>query len=565
MSRFLVGCGVVLWAFTVLDAPRRAVSQERSDDPFAAPPAAAPESPPPAASPSAAAPVATAGWSFPVTRATDVAAEQAIAAALDSVADVAFEETPLADVVAHLHASTQVPIMLDRRALDDVGMGSDTPVTFALRGVSLRSLLRLMLHDLDLTWMVRDQALVVTTREVAERNLATRVYAVADLAPVVRPRLIAGVPSDRYDTLTNVIESVVGPESWDRVGGAGSVELFERWGTLAVSQTAENHEALETLLAAVRKAQHSAAGTPGPDGSFAAVPVLSEQQLVAHRTIQQALEAPAECSFEQQPLQEVVQWVGQTYRIPVVIDRRALDDAGMGSDTPVTISLQGVSLRAALYHMLRELNLTSVISCEVLKITTLEEAEKNLQTWVYPVADLIAAAGSAPDGADRRADDYDALIATIVATIQPDSWDEVGGRGVIEPLSPGQLLAVAQTQRAHEEITGLLQAMRQARAASADTLPAAAADASAAPAPLQLKLYETFGLAVDQLQLVIQGTVAPGTWGAGPDQGAIFLWGDRLLIRQSPAVHADVQELIRELQILGRGGYGMGSDMGGFF
>lgn len=557
MSRFLVGCGVVLWTLTVLDAPRWAVSQEQSDEPIAAPSAAAPESPPPAAAPSAASPVTTAGWSFPVTRATDVAAEQAIAAALDSVADVAFQETPLADVVAHLHASAQVPIMLDRRALDDAGMGGDTPVTFALRGVSLRSLLRLMLHELDLTWMVRDQALVITTREVAEFNLAMRVYAVADLVPVARPRLIARVPSDHYDALTydaltNVIESVVEPESWDCVGGAGSVELFERWGTLAVSQTAENHEALEMLLAAVRKARHSAAGAPGPDDGFAAVPVLSEQQLVAYRTIQQALEAPAECSFEQQPLQEIAQWVGETYRIPVVIDRRALDDAGMGSDTPVTISLQGVSLRAALHHMLRELNLTSVISCEVLKITTLEEAEKNLQTWVYPVADLIAAAGSAPDGADRHADDYYALISTIVATIQPHSWDEVGGWGMIEPLSPWQLLVIAQTQRAHEEITGLLQAMRQARAASADTLPAAAADMSAAP-PLQLRLYETSGLAVDQLQLIIQGAVAPETWGAGPDQGAIFLWGDCLLIRQSPTVHADVQELIRELQILGCG------------
>ena len=85
-----------------------------------------------------------------------------------------------------------------------------------------------------------------------------------------------------------------------------------------------------------------------------------------------------------------------------------------------------------------------------------------------------------------------------------------------------------------------------------------------------LRLHETYGFDIDQLTNVIQVTVAPETWGPAPNQGAIFPFGDRLLIRQSPAVHADIQELIRELQILSfRGGMGsffgggMGGGMGG--
>jgi hypothetical protein len=91
---------------------------------------------------------------------------------------------------------------------------------------------------------------------------------------------------------------------------------------------------------------------------------------------------------------------------------------------------------------------------------------------------------------------------------------------------------------------------------------------------LVLKLHETYGFDIDQLTSVIQGTVAPETWGPAPHQGVIFPFGDRLLIRQSPAAHTDIQELIRELQTYSyRGGMGgMGGvggvpsgGMGGFF
>ena len=55
----------------------------------------------------------------------------------------------------------------------------------------------------------------------------------------------------------------------------------------------------------------------------------------------------------------------------------------------VTVSLSGVTLRSALKLMLKEIDLTYVIRDEVLKITTPEEAENELLTKVYPVADLV--------------------------------------------------------------------------------------------------------------------------------------------------------------------------------
>ena len=55
----------------------------------------------------------------------------------------------------------------------------------------------------------------------------------------------------------------------------------------------------------------------------------------------------------------------------------------------MTVDLKGISLRSALRLMLKELSLTYLIKDEVLLITTPEEADNQLSTKVYPVADLV--------------------------------------------------------------------------------------------------------------------------------------------------------------------------------
>jgi hypothetical protein len=107
--------------------------------------------------------------------------EQKIFDQLDGDTTLEFIETPLSDVVEYLEDLHGIQIELDTRALDGVGIGSDTPITRNLKGVSLRAALRLMLKDLDLTYVVKDEVLQITTPEEAEANLVTKVYPVGDL------------------------------------------------------------------------------------------------------------------------------------------------------------------------------------------------------------------------------------------------------------------------------------------------------------------------------------------------------------------------------------------------
>ena len=110
-------------------------------------------------------------------------AEQKIRAALDRPTVMEFIETPLSDVVAFMSDYHNMPIVIDTKALDDVGLGTDTPVTKNLRGISLRAGLKLMLRELELTWLIADEVLQITTPEEAKTRTAVRTYNISDLAP----------------------------------------------------------------------------------------------------------------------------------------------------------------------------------------------------------------------------------------------------------------------------------------------------------------------------------------------------------------------------------------------
>lgn len=108
-------------------------------------------------------------------------AEAKILAALQEPTTLEFIDTPLSDVIEFQKDLHGIEIQIDNRALLEVGLSSDTPITRNVKGISLRSALRLMLRDLDLTYVIRDEVLLITTPEDAASNVITKVYPVADL------------------------------------------------------------------------------------------------------------------------------------------------------------------------------------------------------------------------------------------------------------------------------------------------------------------------------------------------------------------------------------------------
>ena len=177
--------------------------------------------------------------------------QAAIEEELAKPATLEFKETPLSDVIDYLKEQCKIEVCLDLRALTDVGIGGDTPITINLHALPLRSALNLMLRQLNLTWTVRDDVLLITTPEEDESTMTTKVYDVADL---VVCQGSDGELWDDYDSLIEIITSTVLPTTWDQVGGPGSIAPagFGTAKAIVVSQTYRVHCGIAELLADIR-------------------------------------------------------------------------------------------------------------------------------------------------------------------------------------------------------------------------------------------------------------------------------------------------------------------------
>ena len=95
--------------------------------------------------------------------------------------EVRFQDIPLKDALDYLEDLHKIEIWVDTKELSDAGVSTDQTVNLEMNGVSLRSVLRLLLEPLTLTYVIEDEVMKVTTQEKAEDKMSTRVYPVADL------------------------------------------------------------------------------------------------------------------------------------------------------------------------------------------------------------------------------------------------------------------------------------------------------------------------------------------------------------------------------------------------
>jgi hypothetical protein len=112
---------------------------------------------------------------------SDSPREHRIQNELKEQSEVNFNEIPLKDALEFLETQHGIEIWIDNKELSEAAISTDTPVTLMLSGVSLRSVLRLLLEPLLLTYVIEDEVMKITTQTAAETKMSTRVYPVADL------------------------------------------------------------------------------------------------------------------------------------------------------------------------------------------------------------------------------------------------------------------------------------------------------------------------------------------------------------------------------------------------
>jgi hypothetical protein len=326
-------------------------------------------------------------------------AEVAIKKELAEPANFQFVDTPLTDAIEVLKEQHGIEIQLDLAALTGAGVGTDTPVNSHVSGVSLRSGLKLLLDQLELTYVIRNEVLLITSKTQAEQLLDTKVYPVGDLVRPEDDGLVVGMKPD-FNTLIESITTTIAPTTWDEVGGPGSAAPFPIADALVVSQTDEVHEEIEKLLAWLRETRGKRAQ-------------LSTQQPKADET---ALTL-------------------KIYRLPAVFQ------AGQLATTAAPPS-------------------QSAEQPKPVPGTPVPEAKPSGDT-VPPAVQpqfgggALTAAGTGQAAcADSSAQE---MVEVIPMVIEPESWQMAGGQGAIHAVA-GSLL-VRQTEKVHRQIRRLLMAL----------------------------------------------------------------------------------------------------------
>ena len=87
------------------------------------------------------------------------------------------------------------------------------------------------------------------------RHAAPAEHAAAAQTAVAGPAAWAAASQADFDSLIELITTTISPQSWDDVGGPGSISGFDTNLSLVVSQTQEVHEQIADLLEQLRRLQ----------------------------------------------------------------------------------------------------------------------------------------------------------------------------------------------------------------------------------------------------------------------------------------------------------------------
>jgi general secretion pathway protein D len=119
--------------------------------------------------------------------------------ALAQPVDVNFNNAPLSVVIDTLARMTGVNVHVDAQGIGAEGITSDTPVSITLsQPVSFRSALALILDELRLSYVIRNEVLLITSEQTRDLEVYQNVYNVADLVigiPNFVPGFNVGLPA----------------------------------------------------------------------------------------------------------------------------------------------------------------------------------------------------------------------------------------------------------------------------------------------------------------------------------------------------------------------------------
>ena len=166
----------------------------------------------------------------------------AIEKALDERVQLEFENAPLVEILRAIGVQTRINVVVDGIALDEEGFTTHTERTLHLSNITLRSALSILLDNMNLGWVIENEALKITSKTRLKGKLIAQAYQVLDLAGSDDGK------DQRLQRLVELITATIAPDSWSEVGGQGTIQVFPGGSSLVVRQTEDAHRQIQVLL-----------------------------------------------------------------------------------------------------------------------------------------------------------------------------------------------------------------------------------------------------------------------------------------------------------------------------
>jgi hypothetical protein len=221
---------------------------------------------------------------------------------------------------------------------------------------------------------------------------------------------------------------------------------------------------------------------------------------------EKALAKKISITFDDKPLAEALDELREMAGVNIVTDQPALDDAGIDMDQTVSMKLTDVPAWVALKRVLHNCRLAYKVEDDIVVVSTPKSAftpsearHGPLTTVVYPVKDLV--------GTDEATFMADCLLNILMSTVEPATWDPMGGDGFVDFFPTSHALVVQQTPEVHKQVAQLIQQLRQAQHGQA--LVSNRAPMPSAPVPPMPSAPAYDGMPVPPLPPAPYGMVPP--------------------------------------------------------
>ena len=355
--------------------------------------------------------------------------QQALLQKLARRDSVDFHDKPLERVLATLSERHQLPLVVQ---WDQIGVYRNASITISADEESVAQILYDVMDDRPIMYGIAGPQIIVSKRHAIDW-CCTWFYDVRDL---VDERAEFG-----SDDLIEVITTNVEPDTWDDVGGPGTLATLNgNW--LVVSQSPDVQYQVQQVLSRMRAILH-----PGSEVDRLCLSPADDVSLA----VEEALDREVTLKYAEAPLSDVCDDLSRRLKVPVRLRRRALKEAAVMPDQPVSIDLPPLPLRDALALLLEQHQLTFDPRGEVLYITTQDDADSSLLTRIIDVRHLISPGAGGMD-------EY-TLIELMNTCIEPDSWGPRGGPG--EGSVYRGLLVFSQTYDISRQVQDLIDAISE--------------------------------------------------------------------------------------------------------